>query len=188
MSGDLTSISSIETSQSNNLDVPPYNGENGNKHHTNNNIITRTSTIISNVIEDNKFAKTQVEPNPSFDPNDLRKVGTAATSLDNYPVDEESGDISSSSSQKEETVVDSGRYNRYDIENKPPDGGFWAWTSAFCVLAINTFSWGLNACFGVYLNYYISTDYFHNGKMEQYVMIGGMNLGLSFLADRKSVV
>ncbi|MDC6274099.1 MFS transporter [Lacticaseibacillus paracasei] len=182
MSGDLTSISSIETSQSNNLDVPPYNGENGNKHHTNNNIITRTSTIISNVIEDNKFAKTQVEPNPSFDPNDLRKVGTAATSLDNYPVDEESGDLSSSSSQKEETVVDSGRYNRYDIVNKPPDGGFWAWTSAFCVLAINTFSWGLNACFGVYLNYYISTDYFHNGKMEQYVMIGGMNLGLSFLA------
>ncbi|CAI8493744.1 unnamed protein product [Pichia kudriavzevii] len=65
---------------------------------------------------------------------------------------------------------------------EPPDGGLWAWISTVCVLLINTFSWGPNASFGVYLNYYITEQYFDEADTEQYVMIGGLGLGLSFLA------
>ncbi|ODQ46993.1 hypothetical protein PICMEDRAFT_19768, partial [Pichia membranifaciens NRRL Y-2026] len=62
-----------------------------------------------------------------------------------------------------------------------PDKGLWAWVAAACVLSINTFSWGANSAFGVYLSYYTTTDFFPGATMEQYVMIGGLGLGLSFI-------
>ncbi|KAG0680260.1 hypothetical protein C6P40_004665 [Pichia californica] len=193
-------------------------------HQTSNNILTRTETIISCIKEDNKFAKTQVEPNPSYDPNDLVRVGTAKSSLDEKQFkrdrrysknvmfkenpdleniksesdgdDDNNEEYQSSNNNNinnfidsnendtvESTLVeDTGEYNVFDIQNKPPDGGFWAWTAAVCVMFINTFSWGANAVFGVYLNYYTSTDYFPGATTEQYVMIGGLGLGLSFMA------
>ncbi|KAG0680259.1 hypothetical protein C6P40_004664 [Pichia californica] len=176
------------------------------------NIITRTSTILSYIKEDNKFAKTQVEPNPSYDPNEIIKPeGTASYSLQNYdnigkPIvstkrknadleniksaeyneehdDEQDEDDDEDNETKKSNAVleDTGEYNVFDIENRPPDKGFWAWTCAFCVLSINTFSWGANSAFGVYLNYYTTMEYFPGASMEQYVMIGGLCLGLSFI-------
>lgn len=163
-----------------------------------NNIITRTSTILSYIKEDNKFAKTQVEPNPSYDPNELIKVGTAVpidTADDEKTEKEENRDLENKSLEsyndddndddeqtKKSTILeDTGEYNVFDVQNKPPDKGFWAWTAAVCVLLINTFSWGSNAVFGVYLNYYTTTNYFPGATMEQYVMIGGLGLGFSFM-------
>ncbi|ONH70496.1 putative transporter MCH2 [Pichia kudriavzevii] len=92
--------------------------------------------------------------------------------------DEEQGNFS----ETKQTAIDTGKYSAFDFKNRPPDGGFWAWISVVCVLFINTFSWGLNACFGVYLNYYVTEKYFENANTEQYVMIGGLALGLSFTA------
>lgn len=252
---DISSIESTHTQHSEFLNVIQHqdpqqetgklsrystNNTNGHGH---GNLLTRTSTIISNIKEDNKFAKTQVEPNPSFDPNDLVKTGTAIDNgleinnksensllqkrkqkktkgrfaalenifsnenrpsnnntanttsnndgdflpdLENVIATHESKDSDASkdsyeSSEKTPVVQDTGEYNIYDITNKPPDKGFWAWTAAVCVLCINTFSWGLNACFGVYLNYYTTMNYFPGATMEQYVMIGGLGLGLSFM-------
>jgi MFS family permease len=161
------------------------------------NLLTRTSTVISNIIDDNRFARTQVQPNPSFDPNDCIKVGTAAAATaeneneNESNLEEDAEEVGASSYDEEKLhdhperqaeVQDTGEYNKFDIENRPPDGGFWAWTSAICVLMINTFSWGMNACFGVFLNYYTTKEYFKGAQMEQYVMIGGLGLGLSFLS------
>ncbi|CAI8493748.1 unnamed protein product [Pichia kudriavzevii] len=92
--------------------------------------------------------------------------------------DEEQGNFS----ETKQKAIDTGKYSAFDFKNRPPDGGFWAWISVVCVLFINTFSWGLNACFGVYLNYYVTEKYFENANTEQYVMIGGLALGLSFTA------
>ena len=154
-----SSLSSIESSSSiEDLDPSPIN----NNNIINNNIITRTSTIISNIIEDNKFAKSQTVPSPSF----------------NYNEEIEEPEISNKETPTD--VKDDGHYNKFDIDNKPPDKGFWAWTAAICVMCINTFSWGVNASFGVYLNYYVTTNYFPGATMEDYVMIGGLGLGLSF--------
>lgn len=158
--------------------------------------LTRTSTIVSNIREDNKFAKTQTVPNPSFDPYVEEKIGTAAVDDDDDNNDtntnikntnnthlssNSSSSTSTLSTNTEPEIKDTGEFNVYDLYNKPPDKGFWAWTSALCVMSINTFSWGANSVFGVYLNYYVSTNYFPNASMEQYVMIGGLTLGLSFM-------
>jgi MFS family permease len=174
---------------STNIDNNNYN----HSHNHNHNLLTRTSTIISNIKEDNKFAKTQVEPNPSFDPNDLIKIGTAAppehviSMIQSFSVDskidiEKQIEETERNNEKSIFLKDTGEYNRFDVENKPPDKGFWAWIAVVCVMCINTFSWGLNACFGVYLNYYTTLNYFPGATMEQYVMIGGLGLGLSFMA------
>lgn len=196
---DSSSFQSIESSSSSEgfpatLEVLDGEGvrrySTANINHTNN-ILTRTSTIISNIREDNRFAKTQVEPNPSFDPHDLTKIGTAAepdrvlsniASLDQQQQHQHDIEHNAVTNKPEDIILeDTGEFNRFDIENKPPDKGFWAWTAAVCVMCINTFSWGLNACFGVYLNYYITVEYFPGATMEQYVMIGGLGLGLSFM-------
>ncbi|TID30839.1 hypothetical protein CANINC_000575 [Pichia inconspicua] len=136
------------------------------------NILTRTSTVISQLKEDNKFAKTQVSNELPYDP--------MISNNDNDNCDDDLEGFPDSS-QNTQQVKDTGEYNIYDIENKPPDGGVWAWIATGCVLCINTFSWGLNACFGVFLNYYTTTNFFPGARMEQYVMIGGMGLGLSFM-------
>lgn len=157
------------------------------------NLVTRTSTLLSYIKEDNRFAKTQVEPSPSYDPTELIRIGTAAPPEREREKVETFGDVENTKSdiddddddvetQRSAVVQDTGEYNIFDVQNEPPDKGFWAWTAAFCVLFINTFSWGPNAAFGVYLNYYTTTDFFPGASVEQYVMIGGLGLGASFMA------
>ena len=156
------------------------------------NLVTRTSTLLSYIKEDNRFARTQVEPNPSYDPADLVRVGTAATErhgrrltgLENIRSEgvlEDEEDEADEAEKRSAAAEDTGEYNTFDLENRPPDKGLWAWVAAACVLSINTFSWGANSAFGVYLSYYTTTDFFPGATMEQYVMIGGLGLGLSFI-------
>lgn len=186
-SSSLPSVSSMEVNGI--ADVESYdqydttNNNQLNLHRHTSNILTRTSTVISQIKDDNRFAKTQVAPNPSYNPQENARIGTAAADSDKSIRDIElsAADNPNSDTGSVLPVTDTGEYNIYDIENRPPDGGAWAWISTVCVLCINTFSWGLNACFGVYLNYYTTTDFFPDAKMEQYVMIGGMGLGLSFM-------
>lgn len=158
-----------------------------NIYNTSKNIITRT---LSHIKEDNRFAKTQIEPDPSYDPLDLNRVGTAVRSQSNKSIYKEFEWLpfdgyrsqSENKTETENVLENTGEYNIYDVENKPPDKGFWAWTAALCVMSINTFTWGATSSFGIYLNYYISKDYFEGATMEQYVMIGGLVLGLTFMA------
>ncbi|GME96584.1 unnamed protein product [Ambrosiozyma monospora] len=63
----------------------------------------------------------------------------------------------------------------------PPDGTFWGWTAAFCVLCINCFSWGMNSAYGVFLDYYVESNHFPGANMEEYALIGGLALGVSFM-------
>ena len=198
MSGSESEVSSLES-------VQPESTSHELAHSNTNNIITRTSTLLSYIKEDNRFAKTQVEPNPSYDPAELVRVGTAATStekssrrasvggqgvnprrfagLENIKSEGflEEDDDEDDETKRSAAAEDTGEYNTFDIENRPPDKGFWAWMAAACVLSINTFSWGANSAFGVYLSYYTTTDFFPGATMEQYVMIGGLGLGLSFI-------
>lgn len=133
-------------------------------------VLTRTSTIINDIREDNKIAcaqeKTLADP---LDLNNNVEDTTKETII-------ESDDYPSSSEFKDDGVT-----NKHDIINKPPDGGFWAWTTCICVMCINAFSWGANSAFGVYLNFYVTNDYFPGATMEEYVTIGGLLLGLSFM-------
>ncbi|QPG75086.1 hypothetical protein FOA43_002427 [Brettanomyces nanus] len=74
-----------------------------------------------------------------------------------------------------------GEYNKQDIIDRPPDGTLWGWISACCVCSLNTFSWGANSVFGVFLDYYVKSNHFPGATMEDYALVGGLGLGLSFM-------
>lgn len=46
-------------------------------------------------------------------------------------------------------------------EDIPPDGGY-GWVCVACNFFINGHTWGINSTYGVFLGYYLSTDYFPN--------------------------
>ncbi|QPG75087.1 hypothetical protein FOA43_002428 [Brettanomyces nanus] len=86
-------------------------------------------------------------------------------------------------SEKRATIKppDTGEFCKQDMLDVPPDGTFWGWTTCICVMLINTFSWGTNTVYGVFLDYYVSTNHFPEANMEEYALIGGLCLGFSFM-------
>lgn len=57
--------------------------------------------------------------------------------------------------------------------DEPPDGGY-GWVSAFCAMMATFSTWGANAGYGVFLNYYLSSDAFPGGGPYDYALIGGL--------------
>lgn len=62
--------------------------------------------------------------------------------------------------------------DKEDID-EPPDGGY-GWVAAFCAMMAAFSTWGANAGYGVFLNYYLSTDTFPGGGAYDYALIGGL--------------
>ncbi|KAH3659077.1 hypothetical protein OGATHE_006383, partial [Ogataea polymorpha] len=77
--------------------------------------------------------------------------------------------------------VNNGEYHEEDVLDRPPDGTLWAWIAAACVCSANTFSWGVNSAFGVYLNYYLDANVFPGATKRQFAMIGSLSLGISYM-------
>lgn len=57
--------------------------------------------------------------------------------------------------------------------DEPPDGGY-GWVAAFCAMMAAFSTWGANAGYGVFLNYYLSSDTFPGGGAYDYALIGGI--------------
>lgn len=62
--------------------------------------------------------------------------------------------------------------NKQDID-EPPDGGY-GWVAAFCAMMAAFSTWGANAGYGVFLNYYLSSNEFPGGGPYDYALIGGL--------------
>lgn len=63
---------------------------------------------------------------------------------------------------------------KYDDDNSdPPDGGY-GWVSAFCAMLAAFSTWGSNAGYGVFLNYYLSSNSFAGATPYDYALIGGI--------------
>ncbi|KPI40333.1 putative transporter MCH2 [Cyphellophora attinorum] len=62
-----------------------------------------------------------------------------------------------------------------------PDGGY-GWVCVGCVFAINGFTWGVVAAYGVFLSYYLSQDYYPEAKAQDYAFVGGLNFGVAMVA------
>jgi MFS family permease len=60
-------------------------------------------------------------------------------------------------------------------EDLPPDGGY-GWVCVACNFFINGHTWGINSTYGVFLGYYLSTDYFPNTSALAYAFIGGLSI------------
>lgn len=58
-------------------------------------------------------------------------------------------------------------------EDHPIDSWFAVW-QAFLVMLMIFSTWGANASFGVFLNYYISSDYFPGATQYEFALMGGV--------------
>lgn len=58
-------------------------------------------------------------------------------------------------------------------EDHPIDGAFALW-QAFLVMLMVFSTWGANAAFGVFLNFYLSNDYFPGATQYEFALMGGM--------------
>lgn len=75
-------------------------------------------------------------------------------------------------------IEDDGLYNADDIIDPPPDGEY-GWICCACVVVMNFCTWGPNTCYGVFLSYYLSSNYFPNATPTDFAVIGGLMLGLT---------
>ncbi|KIW28151.1 uncharacterized protein PV07_07833 [Cladophialophora immunda] len=91
-----------------------------------------------------------------------------------------------SKSTETETVINP--QLRYEPETRnhdelepPPDGGY-GWVCLACCFAINCFTWGSVASYGVFLSYYLTVDAFPESRPLDYAFIGSFNFGVAMLA------
>lgn len=60
---------------------------------------------------------------------------------------------------------------------EPPDGGY-AWVIAFCSMLAVFCTWGTSACFGVFLDFYLTANAFEGATETDYAFIGGLTVFL----------
>ncbi|KAK6461662.1 monocarboxylate transporter [Scheffersomyces coipomensis] len=60
-----------------------------------------------------------------------------------------------------------------NIHEYPIDGKF-AIISSFCAMFLSVSSWGVNSAFGVFLNFYLTSDTFPGTSQYDYALVGGM--------------
>lgn len=85
--------------------------------------------------------------------------------------DEESRGADHGEFDKEEEVKEEEAGDEDDDE--PPDGGY-AWVTAICALMAVFATWGANAGYGVFLNFYISSEVFPESTPYDFALIGGL--------------
>ncbi|SCU79371.1 LADA_0B00210g1_1 [Lachancea dasiensis] len=83
----------------------------------------------------------------------------------------------------EQTVVsekDDGLYARDEYLDPPPDGGY-GWVCCGCVALMNFATWGPNTCYGIFLSYFLSSNYFPEATPTDFAVIGGIVIGLTLI-------
>jgi hypothetical protein len=71
-------------------------------------------------------------------------------------------------------------FNVATIEDIPPDGGY-GWICTVCVFMINANTWGVNACWAIFLDRYLTFDSYPGATKLQYAMIGGLSISQALL-------
>ncbi|KAI0464002.1 hypothetical protein LJB42_003015 [Komagataella kurtzmanii] len=66
-----------------------------------------------------------------------------------------------------------------NVNDQPPDGGITAWltVTGACLFVMST--WGANAAYGVFLNYYLTNHIFSGATPYDFALIGGMVIFLA---------
>ncbi|KAK5050435.1 hypothetical protein LTR84_003716 [Exophiala bonariae] len=80
----------------------------------------------------------------------------------------------------EELAFENGCASGERVPPEPPDGGY-GWICLICCFAVNCFTWGVVASYGVFLSYYLSAPIFPEAKPLDYAFIGGLNFGAAML-------
>lgn len=85
------------------------------------------------------------------------------------------------SSMPSNTIIYDDEMTKSDTEanqeaNEPPDGGY-GWIVVFCSFVFNFTSFGSNASYGTFLNYYLSHDAFPDSTSLDFAFIAGLSTG-----------
>lgn len=113
------------------------------------------------------------------EPKNIKNNKHETSSLETGSVPlEETEQASSSNSTPENLSVENLKKEMKEISDDGdfPDGG-WGWAVCFCAFLINTFSWGINSSFGVFLNIYLETDKYPGSTALDFAFIGGLTFG-----------
>ncbi|KAG2734681.1 hypothetical protein G9P44_002687 [Scheffersomyces stipitis] len=87
--------------------------------------------------------------------------------------------------EKEEHIDENGAVIQDD---PPPDGGF-GWVIALCACLATLATWGSNAGYGVFLNFYLNSNTFPGATEYDFALIGGIVVFLAqFLAPISAVL
>ncbi|GMG39548.1 unnamed protein product [Ambrosiozyma monospora] len=200
-SDNLYASESVKELHESNIDSNNNRHQNNFNHHLplttgcSRNSLSRVSTILEAIRDENELTRREsannLEPVPyneltsTGDNFDMKKHPTNNGNEEklNPKQSQTESQTGSDDLERQKTIdlQDDGTFNRHDLEDMPPDGTFWGWTAAFCVLCINCFSWGMNSAYGVFLDYYVESNHFPGANMEEYALIGGLALGVSFI-------
>lgn len=131
--------------------------------------VSRVSTLLENYHKESTLLNEEIPDVPIYNDDLLDPIQPLSRAATNRVSKLES---------EEETIEDDGQYNADDILDPPPDGGY-GWVCCVCVIVMNYCTWGPNTCYGVFLSYYLSSDYFHGGTPTDFALIGGLMLGLT---------
>lgn len=89
--------------------------------------------------------------------------------------DKENADFNENTRDMED---DNGLYAKDEYLDPPPDGGY-GWVSCACVSLLNFATWGPNTSWGVFLSYFLSSNYFPGATPTDFAIIGGLVIGLT---------
>ncbi|ODQ83248.1 hypothetical protein BABINDRAFT_159682 [Babjeviella inositovora NRRL Y-12698] len=68
--------------------------------------------------------------------------------------------------------------DEHDPSGGAPDGGY-SWVIAVCCCFLSVSTWGASSCYGVFLNFFLSSDYFAGATDFDFAIIGGLAVGIS---------
>ncbi len=147
-----------------------------------NNIVSRTSTLMDAVRDDSAYASAHDKKRPDYGAELYKSQSILPTDIESQRREKEAPAESASVSGDEsaETASEVSEKEKEELD-VPPDGTFWGWTTCICIMLINMCSWGTNTVYGVFLDYYVRTSRFPGATMEDYALIGGLCIGLSFM-------
>ncbi|CUS20870.1 LAQU0S02e00254g1_1 [Lachancea quebecensis] len=95
--------------------------------------------------------------------------------LSSLKPDKENADFNENTRDMED---DDGLYAKDEYLDPPPDGGY-GWVSCACVSLLNFATWGPNTSWGVFLSYFLSSNYFPGATPTDFAIIGGLVIGLT---------
>ncbi|KAJ5671311.1 hypothetical protein N7507_000438 [Penicillium longicatenatum] len=78
------------------------------------------------------------------------------------------------------TPADESPNNVESASEKFREGGY-GWVCVACTFLINAHTWGINAAYGVFLSYYLSSDVFPGTSSLEYAFVGGLSIGCAML-------
>ncbi|SCU91267.1 LANO_0D11210g1_1 [Lachancea nothofagi CBS 11611] len=138
-----------------------------------------TSSTLSTVRYSEKSVKSQFAP-PEMSGLNMRNATQAVLDDQHNEAIRNNDKENEVSEQTECFEKDDGLYAKDEYLDPPPDGGY-GWVCCVCVAMMNFATWGPNTCYGIFLSYFLSSNYFPGATPTDFAIIGGIVICLTLM-------